>query len=79
MRLEARPHARWQDGLRLGAAAAAAVLAIAAVLVAAAGAPVGWWPGPLPAGLRSTRARRCEAGCWLRRRWGRCSAGCTPC
>ena len=40
MRLEARPHTRWQDGLRFGAAAAAAVMMIAAALVAAAGAPV---------------------------------------
>ena len=40
MRLEARPHTRWQDGLGFGAAAAAAVMMIAAALVAAAGAPV---------------------------------------
>ena len=40
MRLEARPHTRWQDGLRFGVAAAAAVMMIAAALVAAAGAPV---------------------------------------
>ncbi len=40
MRLEARAHLRWQDGLRNGLAALAGVMILAALLVAVAGAPV---------------------------------------